>query len=110
MGAEICHWKKDGKPHSYDLNNPENNKNAYEVNANETYDWLVNNGEEYGWREVTPAEAHEAANMGKPTVASWKNPNFNPNTKKRLSGHIAVVRPYDANMIGKKMSAERILR
>lgn len=52
--------------------------------ANDQVEWLRDNGSQKGWYKVTPSEALEAANAGKPTIVGWHN--------KRGHGHIALVR------------------
>jgi hypothetical protein len=56
--------------------------------ANQQQDWLLKEGKEEGWREVSAAEAQKLANEGRVVVASWQNPD------PAKHGHIAVVRPY----------------
>jgi len=99
MGAEIPHWidRVTGEPYVYDLDlptyssNESNSDYAYEMNANSTYNWLINDGVDYGWEEVTQEQAQASANNGFPTVVSWQNPNG------ANSGHVAMVRPIDTN-------------
>ncbi|MBK7862136.1 MAG: hypothetical protein IPJ65_26680 [Archangiaceae bacterium] len=80
MGAEIPHWV-DG------AGAPVGQGQGYELDANATNAWLNQHGAEYGWREVSAAEAQRLANEGHPAVASWNNPGG--------IGHIGVVRPGD---------------
>jgi hypothetical protein len=56
--------------------------------ANRQYEWLLNEGKEKGWQEVSAAEGQKLANQGYIVVASWQNPD------PAKHGHIAVVRPY----------------
>ncbi|TCO69268.1 hypothetical protein [Marinisporobacter balticus] len=56
-------------------------------NANGLADWFSKEGHSNGWKNVTPKEAAASANMGKPTIVIWKNPDGH--------GHISVVRPYN---------------
>ena len=78
MNAEIPHWVDlKGRPVGLLEGN--------ELNANMVVDWLNNNGEIYGWIEISAQIAQEKANQGKPTVVVWKNPSG--------IGHVAVVRP-----------------
>jgi hypothetical protein len=82
MGLEgdYSHWLKNNVPvHS-------TTKDAYELNANATYDWINNYGHKHGWRQITAQEAQQRANAGYPTIAIWRNVNGKP-------GHVAVVRP-----------------
>jgi hypothetical protein len=58
-----------------------------EQNANAMFDWLSNVAN--GWRAVTADIAVAAANLGIPSLASWKNTSG--------IGHIAVVRPSEPN-------------
>lgn len=94
MNAEIPHWidRKTNMPYTYNihLSYAENAKLATETNVNRLYDWMQTNGNAIGYREVSEEEARKAANMGKPAVALWKNPAVGH------SGHIVVLRPYDA--------------
>ena len=69
MGAEIPHYR-----------------NGEELNANEIFNWLKNEGKNYGWQPVDEKTAQEYANMGKPAVAAKENPE-------PQSGHIAIIRP-----------------
>lgn len=98
MNAEIPHWinRKTMAPYAYNpgLSYSENAKIAYEVNVNGLYDWMERNADSIRYRQVSEQEAKEAANTGKPVVAIWKNP------KEGSSGHIVVLRPYDANRGG----------
>jgi FG-GAP-like repeat len=72
------------KPHPlYGSNTP--NK---PFEANKMFDWLSNTAN--GWKKVTAAQAVEAANLGIPGVAIWKNP------VSKESGHIALVRPSES--------------
>ncbi len=68
MGAELPHWV-----------------NGRELNANAVSQWLNTTGPSKGWRKVDAATAQQYANAGRPSVASWRNPNG--------IGHIAMVRP-----------------
>lgn len=89
MGAEIPHWV-DNNGNSVPVASPE----GRELNANSTVQWLENHGQSNGWRAVTAEEAQAMANQGKPTVATWKNPN------PAEAGHVAMVRPgeYDSGL------------
>jgi hypothetical protein len=96
MGREIPHWvnKNTGEPVVYgssQFNQLYKQGKVQELNANMTFDWLAKHGSEYGWKQVTGKEAQAAANQGIPAVAVWKNPNAS------ASGHIAIVRPFDAS-------------
>src|SRR5579872_4270969 len=42
--------------------------------ANQQCDWLLKEGKEKGWQEVSAAEAQKLANQGYIVVASWQNP------------------------------------
>jgi hypothetical protein len=95
MGREIPHWvnKDSGEPVAYgssQFNQLYKQGKVQELNANMTFEWLAKHGGQYGWKQVTGEEAQAAANQGIPAVAVWKNPNAS------ASGHIAVVRPFDA--------------
>lgn len=80
MGAELPHWRRhDGTPAE------PFERGAYEMNANGTARWLNEHGEQYGWRQVSAAEAQAHANRGGPAVAIRENPGG--------IGHVAVVRP-----------------
>lgn len=91
LGCEIPHYvdSATGAPRSYpDVSG------AWEMNANATHDWLLNAGQEYGWREISEAEAQALANAGQPVVSAWKNTSGG-------SGHVQIVCPsedggYDA--------------
>ena len=80
MQVKLPHWVKGGVPAS------STTSGATELNANATYNWLNNYGSQYGWKKVSAADAQNAANAGKPTIAIWKNTSGG-------SGHVAVVRP-----------------
>ncbi|HYG58775.1 MAG TPA: hypothetical protein VD902_12020, partial [Symbiobacteriaceae bacterium] len=69
MGAEIPHKVGDD-----------------ELDANETCDWLANQGPANGWRAVFAEEAQAFANEGLPVVAAWDSGG-------RGAGHVAIVRP-----------------
>lgn len=82
MGTEIPHWVDDaGNPVGYDQ--------GHELDANGVNQWLNAQGGKYGWKEVGPEQAQALANQGFPVVASWDNVGS--------IGHIAVVRPGEAN-------------
>jgi hypothetical protein len=83
LGAEIPHYVNavSDAPEYYP-----NIKGARELGANATYDWLLENGRAYGWREVSPEEAQARANDGQPVVTAWKNPSG-------ASGHVQIVCP-----------------
>jgi len=78
MGAEVPHWVlADGSP-----------TQGYpgdELTANATAQWLEEHGPTYGWREVSPEEAQDLANGGRPVVAAYD--------AKGATGHVAMVRP-----------------
>ena len=83
LGCEIPHYvdAQTGMPRQYpDV------KGAKELGANSTYDWLVEHGGSYGWREVSAEQAQAAANSGKPAVTAWNNPSGR-------AGHVQVVCP-----------------
>lgn len=82
MGAEIPHWvNRNG-------DRMERSKDANEMNANATYDWLHKHGSRYGWRRLAnDAEAQAHANEGRPVIATMK--------KSGGIGHVSVVRPGD---------------
>jgi hypothetical protein len=83
MGAEIPHYVdlKTGAPRYYpDVSG------AYELDANGVYDWLTQNGKQYGWIEVSAETAQEYANKGCPAVTAWKNSDGG-------AGHVQVVCP-----------------
>lgn len=83
MGAEIPHYTdwETGTPLSY-----ENIDSAKQMNANRISDWLNSHGPKYGWYEVTPEQAQQLANEGRPAVTVWKNPTGG-------HGHVQVVSP-----------------
>lgn len=56
------------------------------MDANEMTQWLADHGAQYGWHEVTAAEAQVSANAGHPAVAAWDSHSGKP-------GHVAMVRP-----------------
>lgn len=81
MNVDLPHWVKNNKPAT------SNTSGATEMNANATYNWMLNYGvKNYGWKEISAKEAQNRANKGYPTVAIYKNPSGK-------SGHIMVVRP-----------------
>lgn len=53
-------------------------------NANDLTFWLRNHAPQYGWRQVGSAEAVQAANEGRPSIAAMDNPGG--------IGHVAMVR------------------
>lgn len=79
MGAEIPHWydPATGTPTAV------GEKGALEMNCNRMVDWMNDFGESYGWREVSAAEAQQAANNGHPTISL-------------RSDHVQVVIPSDS--------------
>jgi hypothetical protein len=78
MGAEIPHWvDENGRPVPQ--------FSGTEQGANDMIDWLEKFGVNQGWDVVDAEGAQAMANLGKPVVATWKNPNG--------VGHIAMVRP-----------------
>jgi hypothetical protein len=58
--------------------------------ANDTRDWLHENGKDNGWQRVDARMAQEMADAGKPSLAIWENPTGG-------HGHVAVVRPGSVN-------------
>ncbi len=105
MGAEIPHYykKTTGEPVSYENRKAEN---ASEMTANAMMDWMLKDGEKYGWKQVSAAQAQMYANQGRPAVTVWKNENGK-------HGHVQVVRPsetpYDADKGVKIAQAGRLL-
>lgn len=84
MGAEIPHWvNADGSPAA------PGTRGAHELDANATVNWLEQHGDAYGWRQVSPSEAQQMANDGRPAVAVMEKPG--------AIGHVAVVRPGQYN-------------
>ncbi|MCL1905505.1 MAG: hypothetical protein FWG06_00685 [Clostridiales bacterium] len=83
LGCEIPHYveKENGDPRYYP-----NVKGAYELDANGTADWLRRRGADYGWREITAAEAQQYANAGHPVVSAWRNGGGG-------AGHVQMVCP-----------------
>lgn len=83
LGCEIPHYvdRQTGAPCAYP-----NTQGAYELDANGTHDWLVKNGANYGWKEVSAEEAQRYANAGYPAVTAWKNASGK-------AGHVQVVCP-----------------
>jgi hypothetical protein len=80
LGAEIPHCvMPDGTPVITGT------RGSVELEANKTVQWLEQHGAQYGWRSVSPAEAQQMANDGRPAVAVMENPGD--------IGHVAVVRP-----------------
>jgi hypothetical protein len=81
MGAEVPHYidNATGAPVS------SAGSNTTELNANQVNDWLNTYGSAYGWTKVSAEEAQYYANMGMPSVTSWKNPSGH--------GHLQVVSP-----------------
>src|SRR5476649_729083 len=43
--------------------------------ANLQQEWLLKEGKDEGWKEVTAEEAQKLANEGRIALASWKNPD-----------------------------------
>jgi len=56
-----------------------------EHTANQTIDWLLTTGKDYGWKSVSAAAAKQAAADGLPTLVCWKNPAGH--------GHLGWVQP-----------------
>ena len=83
LGAEIPHYvdAETGSPRTYPYI-----KGAKEMGANATHDWLLSQGPQYGWRQVSAEEAQAYANTGKPAVTAWKNPTG-------AAGHVQIVCP-----------------
>lgn len=84
LGCEIPHYVDSltGEPRTYpDITG------AYELDANGVYDWLLDHGQEYGWREVTAEEAQNSANEGYPVVAAMSKKSTNG------VGHVQIVCP-----------------
>ncbi len=82
MGAEIPHYvdAQTGAPRTYpDV------QGAKQMSANSIYNWLHQQGGDYGWFEVTPEQAQTLANAGRPVVTAWKNTSGH--------GHVQVVCP-----------------
>lgn len=82
MGAEIPHYvdAQTGAPRTYpDV------EGARQLSANSIYNWLHQQGGDYGWFEVTPEQAQTLANNGNPVVTAWKNTSGH--------GHVQVVCP-----------------
>jgi LysM repeat protein len=87
MGAEIPHWvDRNGRPAAVGASG------AHELDANGLNSWLNNHGGSNGWRKVSASEAQDAANLGQPSVASWRNPGG--------IGHVAMVRPGEVTSRG----------
>jgi hypothetical protein len=83
LGCEIPHYveRESGDARYYpDV------KGAYELDANATCDWLKRRGADYGWREITAAEAQQYANAGYPVVSAWRNNGGG-------AGHVQIVCP-----------------
>lgn len=79
MGAPIPHW--------VDIQGvPSMEGRGSELSADATVHWLSDHGAQYGWKEVSPEEAQQVANLGKPAVAAWDSHSSE-------AGHVAVVRP-----------------
>ncbi len=73
----------------YILRPPEHDQ---QLLANAQADWLQGIGHVFGWRALADeGEAQAAANAGRLTVASFKNPH------PTQSGHIAFVRPSEGD-------------
>lgn len=69
---------------------------AHEINANDTFDWLQQNGARFGWKEASAAEAQLAADAGAVAIFAWKNPKTwvdAAGVEHRESGHVGFVRP-----------------
>jgi hypothetical protein len=58
---------------------------ARELDANGVVDWLVSFGATYGWSKTSATLAQDAANQGRPTIVTYKNPTG--------IGHMGVIRP-----------------
>ena len=82
MGAEIPHYvdPETNAPMQYP-----NVAGAREMTANRIYDWLHENGADYGWYEVGPEQAQMLANQGRPVVTALRNDSGH--------GHVQVVCP-----------------
>lgn len=57
-----------------------------EQTANKLFDWLQTFGQKFSWTVETELNARKAAMMGRPAVATWKNPTGR-------AGHVAMVKP-----------------
>lgn len=90
MGAEIPHWvdAQTGAPRTYP-----DTKGAREMSANSIYNWLHEQGNNYGWFEVTPEQAQALANQGRPVVTAFK---------KTGHGHVQVVCPSEDGQYNEK--------
>ncbi len=68
--------------------------------ANQQHDWLMSEeGRMAGWSKVDADTARQRAQLGYPTVASWKNP------KPDQPGHIALVVPAPTGVASLHVSA-----
>lgn len=81
MGAEVPHYidSATGAPVSSGAGG------AKELNANQVNNWLNSTGRAFGWTKVSAEEAQYYANMGMPSITSWKNSAGH--------GHLQVVSP-----------------
>lgn len=79
MGAEIPHWynPNTGEPMGV------GESGAVEMGTDRMNSWMDKFGTQNGWRQMTAAEAQQAANAGKPTIALSQ-------------GHVAMVAPSEA--------------
>jgi len=71
-------------------NQPHTTPNGRWYRANDQYRWLLNEGRDHHWYEVSGRVAQQYANRGYVAVAAWYNPKGHP-------GHIAMVRPHAWN-------------
>ena len=61
--------------------------------ARQQSEWLDSDvGKAHGWKAAMRAEAFQSANLGKPVVAGWLNPERRPDGSHRPS-HVALVVP-----------------
>jgi hypothetical protein len=98
-GCEVPHWAfNDGTPATAYQTRTDSKgvtELAYEMNANDTTEWLEKYGPLHGWRRLDyDAETHttaadqarELANNGGVAIFAWRNPTGGP-------GHVGAVRP-----------------
>ena len=70
-------------------------KTCHEMSANALYEWLINFGKFFGWKESSDNKIQKYANQGKICVISGFNnaTHLNKSKTKHFPGHITIVVP-----------------
>lgn len=105
--CQVPHWVyPDGtpaEPYAARVDSKNVTEAAHELNANETYGWLLQHGPTYGWKELLDADgspdshfAQELADAGGLVTFAWRNQESTPESPH--SGHVGCVRPSDGRL------------